>query len=379
MGRVLIVDTNEADRAKVTGLLASLGHTWDTAPDGSEAFETMLADASFDLLVTEVDLPKLDGAALVAKLRAHGVKTPVLALTAVTKAATVAALMRLPNLEYLHKSCSPAELTEKLSAALAHTAPAAPVAAAPVAVAAGEHVETLLLIDHLQVVRDRLLELLPPSVRVEWCQTPAEGLERAQRGAFRVVLFDLAASVLHLGGVVTKLNLLQPEAVTVATGVLGEDNDERALAASARSFGFDDFLLKPFEAGKVTLLVEEYCASYEQLVSVQKDVLQVSRLRCRSKQHTHYLEQLTRRVTAALQPLCDDCFDQALVDLTCAMPCSGPEFAGVFKALHQAAEPLGITVGFVVNRATAAALAEQQGLEKLKWFTSLEAARQALS
>ncbi len=78
--KLLIVDGSEADRTSLAAATRRRRLELDDAPDGIEAFEKLLA-LSYDLVVTEAKLDRLDGPDLIAKLRAHGVKTPVLVLS----------------------------------------------------------------------------------------------------------------------------------------------------------------------------------------------------------------------------------------------------------------------------------------------------------
>ena len=56
-------------------------HTVETATDGETGL-ILATDESYDLLIVDVMLPKLDGLALCKRLRAKGNRTPILLLTA---------------------------------------------------------------------------------------------------------------------------------------------------------------------------------------------------------------------------------------------------------------------------------------------------------
>ena len=56
------------------------GYAVDLTFDGEEGLE-LGKDPSYDLIILDIYLPKLDGLAALKKLRAHGVRTPVLLLT----------------------------------------------------------------------------------------------------------------------------------------------------------------------------------------------------------------------------------------------------------------------------------------------------------
>lgn len=79
--RILIV---EDDPALADGLMRSLrlsGHALDCVNDGALA-DSMLKDGSYDLVILDLGLPKLDGTEVLRRLRKRGGNTAVLVLTA---------------------------------------------------------------------------------------------------------------------------------------------------------------------------------------------------------------------------------------------------------------------------------------------------------
>jgi DNA-binding response OmpR family regulator len=79
--KILVVE----DDAKMAELLrrglAGQGHTIDVAADGIKGLEKAQA-SSFDAIVLDVMLPGMDGLQVAKRLRASGVRTPILMLTA---------------------------------------------------------------------------------------------------------------------------------------------------------------------------------------------------------------------------------------------------------------------------------------------------------
>lgn len=61
MTRILLADDDEATRDLVKRALESDGHSVVLAQDGAEALEALTAGAPFDLLVSDVHMPGLDG------------------------------------------------------------------------------------------------------------------------------------------------------------------------------------------------------------------------------------------------------------------------------------------------------------------------------
>jgi CheY-like chemotaxis protein len=68
MARILLADDDGATRDLVRRALATDGHSVTSTQDGSEALEKLQeAPDGFDLLITDVQMPGLDGIALAEK------------------------------------------------------------------------------------------------------------------------------------------------------------------------------------------------------------------------------------------------------------------------------------------------------------------------
>ncbi len=65
MSRVLIVDDEDSMRMLVARAIAMDGHDITTASDGADALEILgNTDGAFDLLLTDIQMPVMDGIAL---------------------------------------------------------------------------------------------------------------------------------------------------------------------------------------------------------------------------------------------------------------------------------------------------------------------------
>lgn len=68
MARILLADDDAASRELVSRALAADGHGVDLTQDGSEALDVLLSSAEgYDLLITDVQMPVLDGVSLAEK------------------------------------------------------------------------------------------------------------------------------------------------------------------------------------------------------------------------------------------------------------------------------------------------------------------------
>jgi len=60
MGKILVADDQESMRFIITNLLTEAGHTVETAEDGAQALAKVRQN-DYDLVVADVNMPKLDG------------------------------------------------------------------------------------------------------------------------------------------------------------------------------------------------------------------------------------------------------------------------------------------------------------------------------
>ena len=85
--RILIIEDNQTNLELMTYLLRAFGHTVLTAGDGVQGLE-LVAREQLDLIVCDIQLPRLDGYALARQLKSHP-STRALPLVAVTALAMV--------------------------------------------------------------------------------------------------------------------------------------------------------------------------------------------------------------------------------------------------------------------------------------------------
>ncbi|HCT58081.1 MAG TPA: hybrid sensor histidine kinase/response regulator [Gemmatimonas aurantiaca] len=85
-GRILLAEDGEDNQRLIALLLRTAGAEVTVAPNGRQALEALewasAAGAPFDLLVTDMQMPEMDGYTLAATLRARGETMPIIALTA---------------------------------------------------------------------------------------------------------------------------------------------------------------------------------------------------------------------------------------------------------------------------------------------------------
>ena len=82
MARVLIADDEESMRQLVARAIAMDGHETTTAEDGAEALEILVKNnGRFDLLLTDIKMPMMDGIALALAAARDFPKLTILLMT----------------------------------------------------------------------------------------------------------------------------------------------------------------------------------------------------------------------------------------------------------------------------------------------------------
>ncbi|KYF53676.1 transcriptional regulator [Sorangium cellulosum] len=100
--RVLVVDDEASARSGLEKLLRQEGYVVDAAGDGAEALE-IAAERPPDVVVTDLKMPKMDGMALLGKLREQDPSLPVIVVTAFGDVTSAVQAMRAGAEDYLTK------------------------------------------------------------------------------------------------------------------------------------------------------------------------------------------------------------------------------------------------------------------------------------
>ena len=100
--RVLVVDDDGAARQGLKSLLTTRGYEVDLAVDGANALER-LAELPPDLVLTDLDMPGMNGMQLLKEVRERNRELPVIVITGVAELAPAVAAMREGAADYLTK------------------------------------------------------------------------------------------------------------------------------------------------------------------------------------------------------------------------------------------------------------------------------------
>jgi CheY-like chemotaxis protein len=114
-GRVLIAEDDPAMMGTISRALARLGYAVVCAESGAEMVDQLADEGPFDLIVTDVSMPWMDGLNAIRSMRTAGLATPVIVITALNHQDIPTQVRALSHATLLRK---PFELRD-LEAALA--------------------------------------------------------------------------------------------------------------------------------------------------------------------------------------------------------------------------------------------------------------------
>lgn len=98
--RVLIVDDEPNMRRVLEIMLGRRGYRTDAAADGEEAWER-LRDGGYDLVCSDLRMPRLDGIELLRRMRDQGLDLPLILMTAHGSLDSAVEALRLGACDYL--------------------------------------------------------------------------------------------------------------------------------------------------------------------------------------------------------------------------------------------------------------------------------------
>ncbi|MEN9753285.1 MAG: hypothetical protein RL670_976 [Actinomycetota bacterium] len=122
IAKILVVDDEPNLLGMIADALAIAGYQTTTASDGIQASE-FLRTTKFDLVVTDINMPRMDGYQLVDTIRRRGDDTPVIFLTARNEKPDVTKGLRVGADDYMVKPFGLEELTLRIAAILRRTMP----------------------------------------------------------------------------------------------------------------------------------------------------------------------------------------------------------------------------------------------------------------
>jgi CheY-like chemotaxis protein len=119
VGHLLVVDDNEMNRDVLSRRLERQGYTFALAEDGEDALR-VVRTASFDLILLDIMMPKMNGYQVLEHLKADSDlrHIPVVVISAVDELDSVVKCIELGAEDYLFKPFNPVLLKARVSACI---------------------------------------------------------------------------------------------------------------------------------------------------------------------------------------------------------------------------------------------------------------------
>lgn len=119
MGRhILITDDESNIRYSSRIALRKAGYTVSEAGNGEEALSCIHEGADIDLLVLDLNMPRISGEAVVAILHEKGIALPIVVISGCTEGGVVKELMNRGCSAFMEKPFTPEELVRTIDAVL---------------------------------------------------------------------------------------------------------------------------------------------------------------------------------------------------------------------------------------------------------------------
>ncbi|MFH0982166.1 MAG: sigma-54 dependent transcriptional regulator [Planctomycetota bacterium] len=119
MARVCVIDDQAMMRESLSRILSRADHQVEAFEDRSAAL-SLLLEGRFDLVLTDLKTPKMDGLALVRELRESGCEAPVIVMTAFGTVQTAVEAIKLGVFDYIQKPFEGAIIEAQVERALQH-------------------------------------------------------------------------------------------------------------------------------------------------------------------------------------------------------------------------------------------------------------------
>ncbi len=111
--KILIVDDEEVVLEVMKSFIASFGFQFATACNGVEAIEK-LKDETFEIIVTDLNMPQMDGMELLEYVTDHHPKTGVIVVTGISEEYSYIDVINAGAIDYMTKPFDGNELIAKL-------------------------------------------------------------------------------------------------------------------------------------------------------------------------------------------------------------------------------------------------------------------------
>ena len=116
--RILVVDDDPDIHSLLSASTKEMPWSLDAAYDGVEALARLTQDGPYDLVLTDICMPRLDGLELLERIQQTSPSTPVVVMTAQNTPDNIVRAIRDKAFSYFSKPFSPDAVVEMINHAL---------------------------------------------------------------------------------------------------------------------------------------------------------------------------------------------------------------------------------------------------------------------
>ncbi|MBD3258417.1 response regulator, partial [candidate division GN15 bacterium] len=248
-GRILVVDDDPTLLNLLVDTLTSIGYESVAATDGIEAVEILQSEGQspFDLMITDVKMPKMDGVGLLRRVRRVYPDMPVVFITGVAGPEIIAEAS--PD-GYLSKPFRIGHLEDLIQRTLAQKDPAQ--------FNSTPHPRRVLIDVTRENARLSLAEALSATNYLAFTVDDSEqALRELENGTFDAIITDLPQKPTESRAAVRKIRRSNPKLKLIGFG----ERTEKAPAPRERSaspgFSFDAWIESPLPSRDLVRLLDE--------------------------------------------------------------------------------------------------------------------------
>jgi signal transduction histidine kinase/DNA-binding response OmpR family regulator len=257
IGRALVVDDMFINRTILERQLVPGGVQTVLCRSGAEAIEVLVADQAFDVVITDHQMPEMDGMALVRHIRAQGLTMPVVMLSSNPIAAReragevdLAAILQKPVLRAELYRALQALSGAPPEAAVVPPPPSAPVEQRPMRILTAEDNRTNQLVFQ-KMVRDLSIELV-------FANNGLEAVALYQSFAPDLIFMDISMPEMDGRDAARAIRALEgpgQHLPIVALTAHAMDGDQDSILAA----GIDRYMTKPLRRVAIMEVLTEFC------------------------------------------------------------------------------------------------------------------------
>ena len=122
MGRILIAEDEKSVSSFLVSILEDLGHEVYVSPNGEHALETLDNNEGFQLLISDMMMPKIDGHQLTRRVLEDYPAIPIIVISGYVKLSEIDELLQEGVQAFIPKPINFEELTKYVSSAMKHQA-----------------------------------------------------------------------------------------------------------------------------------------------------------------------------------------------------------------------------------------------------------------